>query len=331
MVRGNFVRLEEELRFVRSIRRILVAIKKPDAKMLPALDKAVQLARAFRAEIELFHAIVTPLYTGRIGRGVGLENQVAATYRMKVKQRLETLASAPRKQRLHVTTHAGWDFPAAEAIVRRARRIDADLIVAECHPGEHRGGWLLKLTDWELVRLSAVPLLLVKSTRQYRHPVVLAAVDPSHAYAKPAALDDQILRCARSVQRALRGSLHVVHAHEPMPLESQRLLRLDPEIRQTLQENARSRALARLKPLLKKAKVPQTRRHVVAADALSGIATVARVVDSSIVVMGAISRSGLKRVFIGNTAEQILDALRCDVLVVKAPDFVSPVAAPRRQ
>jgi nucleotide-binding universal stress UspA family protein len=29
------------------------------------------------------------------------------------------------------------------------------------------------------------------------------------------------------------------------------------------------------------------------------------------------SRSGLKRIFIGNTAERVLDGLQCDVLVVK--------------
>jgi hypothetical protein len=39
------------------------------------------------------------------------------------------------------------------------------------------------------------------------------------------------------------------------------------------------------------------------------------------VVMGAMSRSGLKRVFIGNTAERVLNDLPCDVLVVKPPRF----------
>ncbi len=35
--------------------------------------------------------------------------------------------------------------------------------------------------------------------------------------------------------------------------------------------------------------------------------------------MGATSRSGLKRIFIGNTAEHVLDSLKCDVLVVRSP------------
>jgi universal stress protein E len=43
------------------------------------------------------------------------------------------------------------------------------------------------------------------------------------------------------------------------------------------------------------------------------------------VVMGAISRSGLKRLVVGNIAEQVLDALSCDVLVLKPTDFKTRV------
>ncbi len=43
----------------------------------------------------------------------------------------------------------------------------------------------------------------------------------------------------------------------------------------------------------------------------------ARKIHSDIVVMGAISRTGIKRFLIGNTAERIIDDLSCDVLVVK--------------
>jgi len=42
-------------------------------------------------------------------------------------------------------------------------------------------------------------------------------------------------------------------------------------------------------------------------------------IDAAVVVMGAISRSGIDRVFVGSTAERLLDELVCDVLVVK-PD-----------
>ena len=41
--------------------------------------------------------------------------------------------------------------------------------------------------------------------------------------------------------------------------------------------------------------------------------------------MGAVARNPLHRVFIGSTAERVLDRLESDILVIKPGDFVSPV------
>jgi universal stress protein E len=46
--------------------------------------------------------------------------------------------------------------------------------------------------------------------------------------------------------------------------------------------------------------------------------------------MGAVSRTGFRRLLIGNTAERMLDDLRCDVLVVKPSKFHSRVARASR-
>jgi len=46
--------------------------------------------------------------------------------------------------------------------------------------------------------------------------------------------------------------------------------------------------------------------------------------------MGALARSGLKRVFIGNTAERVLSALPCDVLVVKPARYRKHIALKSR-
>jgi len=42
------------------------------------------------------------------------------------------------------------------------------------------------------------------------------------------------------------------------------------------------------------------------------------------------SRRGLKRLFIGNSAERLLDDLHCDVLVVKPPKFSARLPRARR-
>ena len=64
-------------------------------------------------------------------------------------------------------------------------------------------------------------------------------------------------------------------------------------------------------------------RHLIGRHPVDAILQAARISHTAIVVMGAVSRSGLKRLLIGNTAERILDELRCDVLMVKPRGFKS--------
>jgi len=315
---------------MRTIHRILVAVKDPMARRLPAVDKAAQLARALGADIELFHAISGPIYLGSEGFDGGNLADVENVRRVQFKSRLEALAGPIRSQGVKVATGAEWDFPAGEAIVRRAARTKADLIVAECHAGAHHGSWFLRLTDWEVLRYSPMPVLLVKSKRPYRHPVVLAAVDPSHAFAKPAKLDAEILRAAAWVKNALRGTLHAVHAYVPMPTDAKPSELLDPAATEILDARARTHARARLQPLLEKVTVAPGRRHLIGQHPINAIPDLAKEIGCDILVMGAVSRSGLKRIFIGNTAERVLDEIACDVLVVKPPGFPSRIPSAKR-
>ncbi len=47
------------------------------------------------------------------------------------------------------------------------------------------------------------------------------------------------------------------------------------------------------------------------------------------VVMGAVSRSGLNRLFIGSTAERVIDHVDCDVIVVKPAGYRTSVKRAR--
>jgi universal stress protein E len=306
------------------IRRILVAVKDADAEALPAIDKAAQLAHAFGADIELFHGISDRLSADAAFLEGGLPG-VQRTVRARYRNKLEVLARRLRDEGLNVKAATEWDFPVHEAIVRQARRVKADLIVAECHAGHRLAPWLLHLTDWELLRSSAVPVLLVKSAKPYRRPVVLAAIDPGHAFAKPAKLDDVILSAAGRFAKALRGSLHAMHSYSPATLPvgafdgAGALVAM--EVLDEEREQAR-RSFARSVNGL----VPRARQHLVPDVPVDAIPAVARETGASLVVMGAISRSGLKRVIVGNTAERVLNQLPCDVLVVKPARFTNKVS-----
>ncbi len=310
---------------MQAIRRVLVAVKEPAARSQPAAAKAAQLARGLGAHLELFHAIDTPLYVDLVRmRGATIEEAKLQLRSHRLRQ-LERIASRLRVPGLQVNVAADWDFPGHEAIVRHAGRTGAGLIVAQRHAGRHVAPWLLHMTDWELLRLSPMPVLLVKNPRRYRRPVLVAAIDPTHAHAKSARLDAEILQLGAVVRRALGGTLHAVHASVPvsaiMLADPATGLTISPE----LSARAASRARAGFERALRSSGISARRRHLLSGQPAEAIVHVARRTRCAIVVMGAVSRSGLKGLFVGNTAELALDRLGCDVLVTKPPRFANRI------
>ena len=312
------------------IRRILAAVKEPSTTGSAAIAKGVELARATGASLELFHAITAAVPAEMLSHGKRRLADIEREIRDRHIVALERPTGRLRSRGLRVSAAAEWDFPPHEAIVRRALRAKADLIVAGQHKGWRTLPWLLHLTDWELLRLSPVPVLLVKSRRAYRRPVVLAALDPGHAFAKSTGLDAEILHMAAVVAEALGGRLHAMHAYSAAPRMPMHVEVVDAGLLDQARRVAEREARASFARELRNTDIPPSRRHLVERDAIDAIPRVARRLRADMVVMGAVSRSGLRRAFIGNTAERVLDRLACDVLVVKPPGFRSSVLRARR-
>lgn len=312
------------------IRRILVAVKNPAAKTLPAVLKASQLATAFGAELILFQSIDLPMFVqGDVSyMSDGLADFERCTGEA-CESSLEVIARNLRRKGIKVSVSAQFDYPIYEAVIREATRLKVDLIVAEQHHG-HRAASLLHLTDWELLRLSPVPVLLVKDARAYRSPKILAAVDPDHTYAKPVWLDREILCAGQDIAQALHGTLHAVHAYAPIPVLAFPTGAITEEDVETICARSGEAANKKLKRALRDAELRNVISHVVARHPSDAIAEVAGEIHSSLVVMGAISRTGFKRLLIGSTAERVLDRLPCDVLVIKPASLAKRIPQKRR-
>ena len=302
------------------IRRILVAIKDPTAPAPPSVMKAAQLAAAWDAELVLFHGIDVPLcleaYNSE-NRDLGDDEDTIRTHFL---HNLTAQAAQVQSRGISVSVAAEWDYPAHEAVLRHAQRIDADLIVTERHTRGATTSWGLHTADWELLRLSPKPVLLVKSTGSYEQPVVLAAVDPLHRHAKPVELDREIGTLAASLSESLQGSWHIVYAipgtaglkFEQIAGATVATPVVDPE---------RAEAQQALDQLLQSLQPSPQSVKLQASSPTEAILESSRSLHASILVMGAVSRSGLKRLIIGNTAEQVIDQVSCDLLVVKPKGF----------
>jgi nucleotide-binding universal stress UspA family protein len=84
---------------------------------------------------------------------------------------------------------------------------------------------------------------------------------------------------------------------------------------------ARAASAKLLERLLRGSGISTRRQHLVAGHPIDAIDKTVRQLHTGLLVMGSVSRSGLKRLFIGNTAERVLDTVDCDVLVVRPAHF----------
>ncbi len=311
------------------IRRILVAVRDLGHPPRNELKKAAEIARASGARIELFHVVDLPVHIdARRGRpDIEARRRRLDTLLQNSQRHLERYSRLPFLRGLTVTTHSNSDFPPHEAIVRRAIRTRADLVIAASRSRGLVGRLLLRNTDWELIRQCPCPLLLVKSRRPYESMAVLAAIDPFHAHSKPADLDVRLLDLAKDWSGLFKGRLHAFHAYlplmsvSPMPAGPTVPIAPPPEV-----EEAHGELIAHeFDRLSQSAGIASSTRHLHMGDTCNELCAVAKRIRAGLVVMGAVSRSGLRRVFIGNTAEKVLDEIECDVLVVKPRGFKTSV------
>jgi universal stress protein E len=308
---------------------ILFAVRNPEAREQPGLAKAIQVARALGASLELFHALTDALIIELGQADDDALTRLRTRVEAEARKPLTRLCKVAEKHGVAANCSVSWDYRPHEAIVRRAIAIRAELVIAECHKGARTRPWFMHLTDWELLRTSPMPVLLIKSGKPYRRPRILAAVDPSHSHAKPLGLDEHIVSRAGEFAKELRGSLHILHAGFPSVVGA--------NVQEAAKRASTSWSMLSVEELEQQEReifeafrartgVPRTRAHFVSGNPATEIPRFAGKLRADIVAMGALSRSGLERIFIGNTAERILGALASDVLVMKPEGLATRIA-----
>jgi len=295
---------------------ILVVVDPTAGTHQPALERAAWLAKQAGARLELFACDYDPdLDSGPAATVWTPDSAARDRFLSRLRGNLEELAAPLHKQGLKVTVDAVWDHPFDLAIVKKAAAHDYWLVAKDTHHHNLLQRTLLSNVDWHLIRDCPVPLLLVKDRKLAAEPNVLAAVDPVNEHDKPAALDDRIFGFAQDLARVLRGHVHVVHSYAtPMGAE------LPPDVVKVIAQEHRA-AMARF---LDTHAVLGGRSHLYEGLAHECLQKAANEHAADFVVMGAVARRGLKRLFIGSTAERVLDRLPCDLIIIKPLEFEVP-------
>jgi universal stress protein E len=217
------------------------------------------------------------------------------------------------QQGLTVTCDARWGRPLHRGILRKVVDSQPLLVAKDTHYHDVLKRTLLSNTDWSLIRSCPSPLLLVKPRTLGSPPKMLAAVDPTHEHDKPANLDRAIVAFAREFANKIGSPLHVLHAFDTAPVlaaasattpvamatvpVTELITQLEREHREALQA------------LLSDVPIDPSMVHLAEGAPAQCLARFATEQDIDFVVMGAVSRSGLQRLFVGSTAEFALDRL----------------------
>jgi universal stress protein E len=300
---------------------ILVIID-PTTKEQPALARAGWLAEKLGSDLELFICDYDQYLAGERFFDTKALEKARAGLLERHQKRLEKYAEPIRERGVTVTTDVAWDHPLHEAILRKIERSKPRLVVKDTHFHSAIRRSLFSNTDWNVIRDCTTLLWLVKPHTDPAVKKLIAAVDPLHERDKPARLDHKILETAESIRSAIDGELDVVHSFDPAPVYAVSTDAMSFPITEPINETVselRSQHLEAMGELLKQHSVEPDNAHLIDGETREVLVGAVDELEADVVVLGAVSRSAIKRLALGSTAERVLDFVPCDLLIVK-PD-----------
>jgi nucleotide-binding universal stress UspA family protein len=144
-------------------KKILVAVDGSEAGE-QGLREAVRLAKAYRAQLFIVH-VVSELFTDIYSERVGLDRERMTRLREGGHALLERARALAAKQGVKAKTVLRENVagPAADPVVREAKKLGADVIVLGTHGRRGLRRMVLGSDAEQVVRTSSVPVLLVRA------------------------------------------------------------------------------------------------------------------------------------------------------------------------
>jgi nucleotide-binding universal stress UspA family protein len=289
----------------------------------PAIERAVALARINDARLTVIDVIdgqeSSPLLQSRLGSDL---NQILREHR---RQMLEDMVQPFNEPDSLIYTQVLSGAPFIE-VIRSVLRHRFDLVIKSARSPAGFSERLLGSTDMHLMRKCPCPVWIDGPAAALPYRRILAAVDPTGDEADNCSR--LIMDLASSLAQRESAQLHVAHAWS---LYGESMLRhgrarITPAGVDELIEQTRSARLAKFDALLTPygMSANDSEAHLLKGNAATIIHELSQDLAVDLVVMGTVGRTGVPGFFIGNTAEEVLQATTTSVLAVKPANFVSP-------
>jgi nucleotide-binding universal stress UspA family protein len=298
------------------------------------IASAVALAKSNQAALTLID--VVPVVSAGIGMPPGgpISSDLQEAVINKHRQSLELLAAPYQKQlNIHIEVLVGKQFL---EVIRSVIKNEHDLLIKPAENPDYIER-LFGSDDMHILRKCPCPVWLMKSKEVIKHECILAAIDfdPEDEFSEENELNRKIFELAASLSISDSSALHLVHVWDVIAVTLISMWANDPDVTKDDQTEAvrslHEDQLSQLDDELRKHigieayNYLSPNIHLVRGDAKNVIPAMVESMKVDLVVMGTVARTGIPGFIIGNTAEAILDQLKCSVLAIKPPGFVSPV------
>jgi universal stress protein E len=297
-----------------SIDEILVVLGDDRGEAATVLGKARVLAAASGARVHAVRVVyegIADLNASVIDASTDLKTFILQSEETFT----EELVDSVRGQLPGLDVVTLWNARSWEGILHATQQFDADVIMKAAGELGSLGGVIRTPDDWNLLRNSPVPVMLVKPRAWVNEPVVLCALDAFEE--RHDELNRALLRSAAALAGALGGELHLVVAYpmfERWVGELGRVREYD-QLRRHVEQEIRDRVVR----LAQEVGVDYKRLYADEGRAEFVIGSLAENLGAEVVVVGTHARQGLKGILLGNTAERLVHHLSTDVLTIHAP------------
>ena len=244
------------------------------------------------------------------------------------RKELDRLAFPYKESGIKISAKVLSGIPFIE-VIREIIKKEHDLLITTPQGSSGLNETLFGTTTMHFMRKCPCPVWAIKPSKTDTFNNILAAIDFNDDNVSDPLLNDKIMELATSLALNEKSELHVVHAWD---MHNENMLRHhghlpDKEIDKAV-SRTREYSNSRLEKLVKKyASVIRPKNiHLLRGKPEEIIPDIAVEENIDLIVMGTLSRTGIPGLFIGNTAERVLQQIDCSVMAVKPDEFVSPVA-----
>jgi universal stress protein E len=312
----------------------ILCVLNPTNDCKSTLERAISLAENNQARLTVVQVIPESSSNFRMQKAIPeteeWQQKIKAQHLLALQLYLE-----PYQERLHIQQQVLTGTVFLE-IIRAVLREEYDLVIKLAE----NPGYLKRIfgsDDMHLLRKCPCPVWLTKGQEKSNYDQIVAAIDfdTDLLETRKENINQQILEISSTLALSDFASLHFVHVWDAPGELTLKSWSGDSQAAVSSYINAEKLQHQKCMDLFQESLQQfigadisdqiEIRSHLLRGSAVEVIPEFSKKLDADLLVMGTVARTGISGLFMGNTAEAILEQLQCSVLAIKPPGFKTPV------